>query len=162
MKYSRGYGSHLPVLMKVVGMTTGPILELGTGWNSTPVLHWMCYPTKRELVSYDAQEKYMDVANMFKDDFHKVELVTDWDALELSREWSVAFVDHSPNTRRIIDIKRLTHADYVVVHDTENRRDRDYKYSEIFPLFKYHYKYRDVYPHTSVLSNKHDLKGFRV
>jgi hypothetical protein len=162
MKYSRGYGSHLPVLMKVVGMTTGPILELGTGWNSTPVLHWMCYPTKRKLVSYDAQEKYMDVANMFVDDFHEVHLVSDWDAIDLTPEWSVAFVDHSPNTRRIIDIKRLVHADYVVVHDTELRRDKDYGYSEIYPLFKYHYKYRDVYPHTSVLSNKHDLRNFRV
>lgn len=104
----------------------------------------------------------MDVANLFRADFHKVEHVKDWDAIDLSRQWSVAFVDHSPNTRRIADIKRLTHSDYVVVHDTELRRAKDYNYAEIFPLFKYHYKYRDVYPHTSVLSNKHDLSGFHV
>ena len=159
---SKGYGSHLPVLMKVVGMTTGDIVELGTGTNSTPFLHWSCYPTKRHLVSYDCQPKYFPYAEMFRDDFHEVHFVEDWDKIDLAKPWSVAFVDHSPNTRRIVDIKRLLHAEYVVVHDTENKRDKDYGYSEIFPLFKYHYKYREVMPHTSVLSNVHDLSNFRI
>ena len=49
-------GSHLPVLIKMVLMTDGPILELGTGFFSTPVLHWLCAEKKRKLVSYDSSE----------------------------------------------------------------------------------------------------------
>lgn len=48
------HSTHLAVLMEAVRRTAGPVLELGVGLYSTPVLHWLCYPTNRRLVSYDS------------------------------------------------------------------------------------------------------------
>lgn len=154
MDFSLDYGSHLPLLIKLVSMTDGPILELGGGLYSTPFLHWACFASKRELVTYDSIPKYFNMIEQYNSDFHKVILVDDWDSVPLERQWSMAFVDHWPLKRRKHDIARLANfAKYIVVHDTEISKKRHYNYEEIYPLFKYIYKYRGVKPHTSVLSN---------
>lgn len=152
----------MPVLMKITHMTSGPILELGSGMYSTCYLHWACYPMKRKLVTYESKAEWFDFAKQFSTDFHSVHFVENWDVPDLSEPWSMAFVDHAPDERRLEEIKRLLHAEYIVVHDTENRSDRKYKFSSILKLFKYRYKYSDAYPHTSVFSNKHDLANFTV
>ena len=165
-------GSHLPALMKLVPMTTGPILEMGCGMFSTPFLHWTCYQTGRRLVTYESDPKYFnDVLTGVQEnlrnahqEFHTVGLVTDWDAVDLSPAWSIAFVDHSPDRRRYLDLKRLTHAEYVVVHDTEPRRNnwRKHHWGEAFGLFKYRFQYDKALPETTILSNVHDVAGFTI
>jgi len=56
-------------------------------------------------------------------------------------------------------MKRVANnADYVVVHDTDEKNDWYYKYSEYFPLFKYRWDSK-IYPRTTVLSNFKDLKN---
>jgi len=161
-------GSHLPVLMKLFPMTTGPILELGYGVYSTIYLHWACYVTKRRLVTYEDNPDFYRFALQFRSDYHEVYCISDWDAIDISEPWSIAFIDHgakAPNGRtfrRYIEISRLTHAQYVVAHDAENSSARNYKYHRIYPLFKYKYKYGGASPHTVVLSNTHDLSEFTV
>jgi hypothetical protein len=59
-------------------------------------------------------------------------------------------------------MKRLAHADYVVAHDTENNSNHRYHFSEIFRLYKYRWKYTDAYPYTSIFSNKHDVRNFKI
>src|SRR5271157_2406306 len=94
-------GSHLPILVKLVMMTEGPILELGTGFFSTPMLHWLCAPTKRRLVSYESSEVFIEVAKNYMADFHEIHLVTNWDQVNLSQyNWDVALVDHGPGPQR--------------------------------------------------------------
>lgn len=158
MKGTLRFGNHLPVLIRVVALTNGPILELGSGYFSTPFLHWACFQAKRPLETYESKKKYYDMLKSFDCDYHKVVFVTDWDSIDLGRPWSVALIDHSPGGRRHIDIKRLRHADYIVAHDTENKSDKDYGYSKILKLFKYRYKYNTVMPHTSIFSNKHEVR----
>jgi hypothetical protein len=152
-------GSHLPILIKVVLMTKGPILELGTGFFSTPVLHWLCAEKKRKLVSYDAQEAFIEVAKNYLADFHEVSLVSDWSKIDIeSQHWDVVLIDHSPGPQRKVEFARVANnANYVVVHDTEPRNDYYYHYSEMAPLYKYRYDYDKVYPNTSVFSNFKDL-----
>lgn len=162
MKVDMKRGSHLPVLIKLVQMTSGSILELGCGPFSTFFLHWVCYPAKRRLVTYENNSRWFDFANLGKSDFHEVHCVDNLDAIDLSEPWSIAFVDHEPGTRRPVEMARLLHADYVVAHDTENRSARKYGYPAVYRLFKYRFKYTDAYPHTSVFSNKHDLSRFTV
>ena len=53
MKIKPAWSSYLPLLIKVLQCSEGPVLELGTGLVSTPVLHWLCFDMGRELVSYD-------------------------------------------------------------------------------------------------------------
>lgn len=156
-------GSHLPILMKLVSLTTGSILELGCGMYSTTYLHWACYPTKRRLVTYEQNPAYFPFAQLSIADFHEVHCIDNYGIIDLSEPWSIAFVDHDQTLNlRSNEIKRLIHADYVVAHDTERRVARKYGYTEIYDLFKYRWQYVDARPNTSVFSNKHDLRDFTV
>ena len=159
--FKPGEGSHIPVLIKILNISTGPVLELGTGFNSTPVLHWLCNETKREFISYESSPKYFEVTKRYVSDFHKVYLVEneDWDKVDVeSRHWGVVFIDHAPGVRRVVELERVAQiADYVIVHDTEDRSDWHYHYSKGFPKYKYRWNYTIAYPHTSVLSNFKDL-----
>ena len=152
----------MPVLMNVLSITQGDVLELGMGLYSTPYLHWACFG-KRKLVSYDNDPKYISINKQFEDEFHEVHFVDDWDKAEIEKPWDVVLVDHAPAERRIVEIKRLANfAKYIVVHDTQKRNEFEYHYSKIYPLFKHHYKYRNVKPHTSILSNFIDVKNFKM
>jgi len=155
-------GSHLPVLITLVQETEGPVLELGMGLYSSTYLHWACRGTKRRLVSYENNPLYYDFAKKYRNDYHEVHCISNWEALDLSEPWTIAFVDHEPGLRRAEEIKRLTHAEYIVAHDTENKSDRKYGYSKILHLFKYRWKYTDAVPHTSIFSNKHDIRDFQI
>jgi len=152
--------SHLSILIKLVLMTNGPILELGTGFYSTPVLHWLCAENKRKLVSYESSEQYIEVANNYIADFHEVHLVDDWSKIDISQHWSIVFVDHWPSSQRRIEIERVANnADYVIAHDSELEHDKDYQYSKVAPLFKHRYDYNKFYPPTVVFSNFKDLNN---
>jgi len=170
--YDLAWGSHLPILMKVMGLTSGPVLELGAGLYSTPFLYWMCKDQGRAFTSYEndydwwkmvwdikdaKRQGVIDQEVLYIDRFTKAEWVANWDDVDLSGFWDVAFIDHSPSSRRIKEIRALANnANYVVVHDTQ----RNYKfcdYKRIYPLFKYKFDYTKSIPHTTVLSNFKDL-----
>lgn len=144
-------------------MSDGPILELGTGFYSTPILHWLCAETKRKLVSYDSSEQYFAVARNYITDWHEVNFVTDWSKIDIAdifEHWGLVFVDHYPAQQRHIEIARVANnADYVIAHDSELRHDKDYQYSKIAPLFKYRYNFDKFYPPTVIFSNFKDLKN---
>ena len=163
-----GGGSHLPILIKVLSLSDGPVLELGTGLFSTPYLHWACYDAKRKLVSYENKKEFFDTWN-YEDkresnndySYHQRILVenNEWDKIDISEHWGVVFIDHNPGPRRREEMKRVANnADYVVVHDTDDKNDFYYKYAEYFPLFKYRWDSK-IYPRTTVLSNFKDLSN---
>jgi len=161
-----GGGSHLPVLMKVMDITDGPVLELGMGLFSTPYLHWACYDKRRKLVSYENKKDFYE-SFIFNDrreivngyDYHEVKFVenSDWDKVDLSGHWSVVLIDHNPGPRRREEIKRLANnVDYIVVHDTDPKNNWYYKYEEYFPIFKHRWD-SNIYPRTTVLSNFYEI-----
>ena len=158
-----GGGSHLPILMKVLDLTDGPVLELGTGLFSTPFLHWACFDKKRKLVSYENKKKFFDfwiyddareIGNDYS--YHQVKFVenNDWDKVNVLEEhWSIVLIDHNPGPRRREEMKRVAkNADFVVVHDTDDKNNWYYKYAEYFPLYAYRWDSK-IYPRTTVLSN---------
>ena len=152
-------GNHLPILMKIVGITDGPILELGMGMFSTPFLHWACF-MERKLVSYDNNPQFLDYFKRYPCNFHEIKLAADWDKIDISGHWSVALVDHNPKWRRKEEIKRLANStDYIIAHDSQGLRDRDYGYTQIYPLFKYRLDFTKTRPFTTVLSNFKDLSN---
>ena len=160
-RFSLRYATHLPVLMQAVLKTDGSVLELGAGHFSTPVLHWMCALSKRELVSYDNQKRFLNWSRVYECDWHHLYYLEDWDGAEIDRPWDVALVDHSPSERRITDIKRLADTTkYIVIHDSNARYNRDYHYDTIYKLFKQQLNYDGVEPSTTVLSNLVDLRDF--
>lgn len=163
MMISIKYGSHLPVLTKIVGMTDGPILELGIGLYSTPFLHYACLPNKRKLASYDSDEGWIRYFRDCRSDFHEINLITDWDKLEINNLWDVVLVDHDPGFRRAQEAKRLANfAKYIILHDSQPENDKYVKYSDIYPLFKYRFDYTASFPHTTVLSNFVDVTDLKI
>jgi hypothetical protein len=154
------YGDHLPVLMRALSITTGPVVELGSGFFSTPVLHWACYPKRRWLCTYENDPVCFNAVTMYGSRDHLVKLVTDWDDVDLSTPWSVAFVDHEPGVRRIVDVLRLKHAEYIVCHDTEDRREHRYGWNTILDQFAYRFRFKSRVHCTTVFSNVHDVSTF--
>jgi hypothetical protein len=60
VKHGDGYGTHVPLLAAVIsGAYVGPILELGTGYFSTPLLHQMCKATGQTLYSLDTSADWI-------------------------------------------------------------------------------------------------------
>jgi len=149
--------------MKLVQMTTGPILELGYGMYSTHYLHWACYATKRPLVTYEGNPGWAELAQQFQRDYHTVQYIENWDALDLSGPWSIAFVDHE-DARRVPEARKLLHAEYVVLHDSDGSTDRKrtLRFSSLRADYKYHFQCSGPRPHTAVFSNVHDLTEFTI
>lgn len=169
LRFNPNRGSHLPLLMKAVALTEGPILELGCGLYSTTPLHWACWVPKRKLVTYENNPAFFGFLKAYETDFHEVHCVDDWNEIDISAPWSVAFVDHEAGANREIDgtkvrrwreVERLQHAEYVVAHDSEGRNDRKYGFSQIDHLFKYKFEYLHAFPHTTIWSNLHDVRDF--
>jgi hypothetical protein len=152
--FSLGYGTHLPFLIRIMEQTSGRVAEFGAGTFSTPYLHWKTYLQNRKLISFENDERMFAMFEGYKTDWHEIIRVADWDAIDLSGKWSVALIDHKPKLRRIEEIKRLADTcDYIIVHDTEGRREREFHYQDTLAMFKYRKDFTLVRPHTCVVSN---------
>lgn len=152
-----GYGTHLPILVSIAGLTEGPILELGAGVYSTPILHEMCVPKKRPITTCEQNPSWFKSVSKYQNDWHKMLLVDNWETCEVfnGQQWDVVFVDHNPSIRRHVDIRRLKNkAQYMVVHDTDNP---GYQYEPVLGEFKYRYDYKKMEPWTTVVSNFNKL-----
>lgn len=159
MKYYPGWASHQPILIKVMEMTSGPVLELGIGPNSTPLLHWLCYVSGRKLVSYESDRGWFDQHKHFHRPHHELHFVEDWDNINIDGPWSLAFIDHKPASRRRKEVYRLVNnSQFVVVHDTQPEDNHFYRHERAFARFKYRFNYTKNKPHTSVLSNFVDVE----
>lgn len=151
--------THVPALVTVIAKTEGPILELGAGDFSTPLLHAICSGTQRTLVTAEMDKNWLQLFLDLERDWHNFVHVAGpsaWDLVGQNTHWSVVFVDHHPGWRRAVDIKRLrSHTDIFVAHDTDI--PQDYGYNSIIPSFKYKYVYRRYKRTTTVFSDTIDV-----
>jgi hypothetical protein len=157
------FGSHLPVLMKVVQISDGPVLEMGSGIYSTVFLHWACFNAKRKLTTIESKWKYYKEMRRLRCDWHEIEFVKSWEKANIKGDWSVVLLDQGPGHHRGVAAKQLTHVDYLVLHDSD--APFSYGYESVFPLFKYRFDYVNperATPSTTVLSNKHNLDNLLV
>lgn len=159
--FATASGTHRPVLCEAIVRTTGPILELGMGDNSTPPLHEVAEAHGRRVCSYDHDASWVARYSELLSANHQIEHVASWDDCPIeSARWGIVLVDHSPNERRIVDIGRLAeHADVIVVHDTQ---DGTFGYEAAFSSFKYRLDYRDDPPWTTLLSNYVDVSSWSI
>ena len=150
--------SHITLLSRVVDLSQGDILEIGTGYFSTLFLHWMAHIYKRNVCSYENDPKWYARSLRATSKYHKIIFVNNWDELPVDRHWGIVFIDHKPGERRSVDIKRFANsADYIVIHDTEPEHEKEYQLSKIWHLFKYRYDYKKIVPWTTVVSNSKEL-----
>jgi len=178
-KYRKGIaagGTHFPVLATMVINTSGPVLEMGCGDYSTPLLHALCAPQKRLLVSTDVDKQWISHFLDLECDWHKFIHVhayetkdprNDWyycadhDAWKVvggDTHWSVVLIDHTPGMQRVLDIVRLrNNTDIFVVHDSEDPR---YGYEPVLNTFKYKYVYDRYNITTTVVSDVIDVAHY--
>lgn len=148
-----GFSSFQVALIAVMKATTGPVLECGTGFYSTPMLHWWARLEHRHVTSYEGNPAYYEFSKNFQSEWHDVTLVSDWDRIEVGRLWSVVLIDHEPARRRI-EFARVRHAEYVVFHDAEH--ERAFRLKRLYRLYKYGRVFSDLGTDTMVFSNFRD------
>lgn len=148
--------SHIVLLTKIFDLSKGDVAEIGTGYFSTLLLHWLANLYGRKVYSYENQTYWLKRALKISSNspYHKIIFLNSWDKLPDSKHWGLVFIDHAPAERRVIEIKKFANkADYIVIHDTGPESDNEYHFSEIWQNFKYVYHYKQAKPWTSVVSN---------
>lgn len=153
-----GASTHIPVLAWALANTRGPILELGTGLYSTPLIHAMA--GQRRVLSLESNSKWFELASAFAHGRHQVRRVSEtWpdDDAAFDSWWGLVFVDQYPPEARGACIARLRdRADMIVVHDSE--LVDYYGLTAVFPLFKHVVTCRWFDPKwTTILSMNYDL-----
>ena len=114
------YATHLQALVETALATDGPILELGCGDYSTPVLSAIARRQGRVL-----KIQASDVNWLYKfTEFGDIEHVTNWDEWEPPRdvdEWGMVFLDSEQSTlgriERLPQLMAVTRV--VVLHDAQ-------------------------------------------
>jgi hypothetical protein len=152
---SKEYTTHMPMLIKCVQATDGPVMECGSGLASTPLLHWLCHDKARQLWSFEEKEEYYKYARKFQSKYHRIRLV-DFKKFNVKGHWSVALVDQSTRMRTPTILYLKDKVDYIVIHDTQ--AESVYHYADMWKEFKYVHHWKGCTPWTSVVSNFKNLK----
>ena len=159
------YSTHFPVLARVIALTDGPVLEIGAGWYSTPLLSLLCQG--RRLVSLENDPKMVALLEPFKREGHEIRLIdglalppgeSAWDAAPEPDEpgWSVVLIDHAPAERRKVELARVAAtAEMIVIHDTGVPL---YGLDTQIAAFRYRVDYKLLWPYTTVVSNVRDVQ----
>lgn len=152
------FATHLPVLSILINRTDGAVLECGAGYNSTPLLYWICKAQKRKFLSYETDLEWIKKLQ------YPVKHIIDWEDAEIDDIfWSMVFVDSRPALGRHKLARRLKdNANFIVLHDSQPEIDKFYKYSWIYKHFKYRYDFTKIKPNTTILSNFFDPKNFVI
>lgn len=144
------------MLIKCVQATDGPVMELGAGLASTPLLHWLCWEKARPLWTFEEKDEYFQYAKKFQSKFHRIRQIKDWNDFNVKGHWSVSLIDQSVKGRTPSILYLKDKVDYIVIHDTQ--REDVYHYAPIWKQFKYVHHWKGCVPWTSVVSNFKDLK----
>lgn len=160
--YSGNYATHLGLLIACMNKTSGDVLELGVGLFSTPYLHYACTGSMRNLLSLENDKGWLRhfkgsefMHFLYSNDYHQLELVDNYENSPLiDKKWDVVLVDQTPDVSRKETVKKLANkAKYIIIHDSNEKYEKVYHYSEIYPLFKYKRVWTLDDRHATVLSN---------
>lgn len=168
MKYNQSdpYATHVPYLIKLlekIKTTKHPILELGCGYGSTPILHEFCEINQIPLITLESDKNWLnEIKNKFPEtQFHKYIEVLDWASsiqTLVSEKYSLIFVDQSPWEARTLSVNKLkNNCEFILLHDCDYFLNRTVtSYSEFGKHWKEFYPQNDGYlagPPTLICSN---------
>jgi hypothetical protein len=154
------FATHMPVLLACLRHTAGPVLELGSGWFSTPLV--AAFATDRLVRTVETNHEWYDRISRvctyqpITRHRHQIVFVPDYnDAPIDDQQWSVVLLDHEPPPRRGVDALRLRdRCQLMIGHDSEHP---DYGYGPAFDTFKYRFTLSSVFPWTTVVSDTDPL-----
>ena len=128
------YGTHQRLLVKYMMQTTGPVIELGAGNYSTPILHEIAAAQGRHLTTVDNNPEWLGKFKAFENAGHTLTLLASWDDFTVTEPHGLAFVDHAdpPSHPRWLQVlKLIPTTNVIVIHDTE---DETYGYAKLMDL----------------------------
>lgn len=147
------YSTHQEALVFAALCTCGPILELGCGNYSTPILNQICNLQKRnfKIISSNKNwlEKYDYVSNK--------ELITKWESYIFKEKYGMVFLDNEQLTIKRLELipKIFNITNTLVVHDADMMSKWEnwaaYTFDKKITWFK---RYK---PHTAVIQNENFL-----
>lgn len=146
------YGTHCPLLAGCLAATMGPVLELGAGWHSTPLLHAMCGASGRKLLTIESNKAWMDPFTPLFRDHHKLlcrELASPADIA--AAPWGVVLVDQAPAEDRMVWLAELVKSEsvgLVVAHDAANGKRK-----QVLERFRHYRLFKFLEPWTAIASN---------
>lgn len=152
LEIAKGW-THVPILVRALFHTTGPVLEFGAGYYSTAVLAELCRAMHRDLTTVEQDDFWADWAARFG---HRVLRgpYPESRAILLAEDthFGVILLDHDDQDR--VEDGRLfaTRAQVVLHHDSPGLATH-----APFSSYRYHRCYELYDPKTSLLSNENDL-----
>lgn len=141
-RVEESYFSHIPLLSAAAIKTTGPVLELGSGFGSTLLLHGLCGAMGRQLVTLDTDGEWLNKFINLSRSWHRFKEVDSFVGLpELKERWGLAFVDHGISLQRGVSVVELSGStDIIVCHDSCHFFL--YGYEPVLSSFKYRYNFK--------------------
>ena len=160
------FATHISILLACLEHTQGPVLELGSGLFSTPVIAAFAVDRFVRTIESDPNWharvcQFCNVQPVTKHR-HQVVYVPDYeDAPIADHHWSVVLLDHEPPARRGIDAARLRdNCQLLIGHDSQHP---DYGYGPVFDTFKFRFTDERMMPWTTVVSDEPlDWLGERI
>lgn len=151
------FSTHIPTLLACLEHTNGPVLELGSGWFSTPLV--AAFATDRLVRTVETDPDWygrissLGICQPLTRHRHQFLFVPDYDdAPMLDQDWDVVILDHEPPARRGHDALRLRgHCRLMLGHDSQHP---DYRYPEAFDQFRYRFTDSRLLPWTTVVSDE--------
>jgi hypothetical protein len=151
------YATHCRVLASALVQSDGPILELGAGTYSTPLIHHLA--GRRPILTVDHNPAWLAKFAPLASSSHTLcvcpqdgDGLPEWNKLPYALDWSVALVDQSPACARVCSIAALAdHCQWIVVHDTDCQT---YYHDALLRQFKYRFDDKLNSPATTVISNR--------
>jgi len=150
-------GTHWRLLLSAILNTKGPVLELGCGWASTPLLHVTA--RGRRLLTVDHDRAWLDRFAELGSGTHGFYWAGDWAAPHsfYDEAWDVALVDQAPNEARIEAVDRLRpRVRCFVLHDSQEEF-----FGPHLDRWAFAYSVRDqAEPATMLLSDREDVRAW--
>lgn len=151
------FATHLPVLLACLQHTPGPVLELGSGWFSTPFLS--SFATDRLVRTIESNHNWFQRAGQIATSQsgtshrHQLIFVPNYDeAPVLDQFWDVVLLDHEPPPRRDQDAMRMRgHCRLMIGHDSQHPA---YGFEEAFAPWSHRFVDSRVVPWTTVVSDE--------
>jgi hypothetical protein len=161
--HGEGWMAHAPMLASVIATARpGPVLEIGIGRGSTPLILEMCKAMGRLYTGLDKEEAWtIEMATALR--CHDIWVENDWSRVieHYPGEYAVVFIDNDP-LGRLPAIKAVRgHAEFIVVHDTWNYWEELRPMHEYLHNFKFRSDYTLMPSCTSVVSDVRKYAGDR-
>jgi hypothetical protein len=142
------YQTHQPLLFACAREAIesgGEVIELGSGFHSTPQLQALLGSAFR---SYETDSKW---SASLRGLGVNITDVASYDDVPV-KPYAMVFIDNAPEERRKIDLLRFRDSRLIVVHDSNPQYANIYGLETSLALYPYRYDYLLMSPNTTVVS----------